>query len=525
LIPPSASPVQVEDTTAWYRPGVSVSDFHRSRVRTRVLLGGRGCGKTTAIAVETIGHCWHNAGGKVYILRKTQDSNEDTTLETFEIVFGLCGSAYQDTGLSLFKKVDGGKMFRLPSRIAVQLFNEFHQAHPKATKQQINRWLENVGNRYCSWVCFAGVPSGQYRATRFRGYECSMLIFVEADQLDKEDLDLGVACLRWKGADPAVCTEKGFIKDTCVILDSNPPGTQHWIAKLEEETIQSGDLTTKFWHVATEENRDNLPPGYIEGLKRQYRKNPAMYKRMLLGQYADAFDGEPVFYAFTLEHMRPTLPWPKGAYLIRGWDFGTKNATVWSAYWSDGQDEYWWDLLEYYAEQSDTDRQCEAVKRLTQEVFPFWNDRDVCSGIRDYCDPAGRAKKDTGSSLKVLHTYEFYPGWTIMGLPQSIAIYNRLLEKKDRFGHSIYLIDEKACPRLCVASQGGYRYPKVGEPGYGSDEPLKGDEGGEYDHVCDASRYAKINCLRLIRKEVEAAQSAIGRFAAKTAVNVKKRYY
>jgi phage terminase large subunit len=509
----------------WYRPGKKISEFHSSRARIRCLVGGRGTGKTTAIAVEATGHGFHNAGAKIYILRKTQDSNEDTTLETFEkLCFPQMGSAYADTGISLFKKIEGGKCFRLPSKKAVELFNKWKLANPNASKQQTLQWLDTVGERYCSKLYFAGVPEARYRGTRFRGYECSMLIFVEADQLSEEDLDLGVACLRWKGSDPTTCDEKGFIKDTCVILDTNPPGEAHWIAQMEAR--DKGRPDVRFWHIATEENRHNLPPNYIEDLERQYRRKPAMYKRMLLGEYADAFDGEPVLYAFEQGvHDSKSLPWPEGAYLIRSWDFGTINAVVFAAYWEEAGTEYWWDLHEYFARQSDVDRQCKAVLEITQMVFPFWNNRHICAGVKDYCDVAGNQKTDKGSSIAVLRTYDIFPGFQKMGLQESLAIYNRLLEKRDKFGNPVYRIDKATCPMLFNASIGGYRYPVQGEPGFGGDEPLKGPRGGDYDHIADASRYGKYNCLRLLRKEVEAMNKARGVFGHRPVQNRKKRYY
>lgn len=508
----------------WYRPSSSIQEFHASRARTRALIGGRGTGKTTAIAVEATGHGFHNAGAKIYILRKTQDSNKDTTLETFEHqVFPKLGSAYRDTGVSLFKKIDGGRVFRLPSRKAVELFNQWKGKHPHATKAQTLQWLDAVGNIYCSFMYFAGVPEERYRASRFRGYECSLLIFVEADQLAKEDLDLGMACLRWKGADPETCDEKGFIKDTGVILDTNPPSPRHWIAHLEEDS--KGDSSVRFWHLKTRDNAHNLPEGYTENLERTYRKNPAMYQRMVLGQYAEAFEGTPVFHEFSEDNTARNLPWPQGAYLIRSWDFGATQAVIFSAYWSDGTDEYWWDMHEYFARQSDVDRQCKNVLEITRKVFPFWNDRLICAGVKDYCDPAGNAKTDKGSSVNVLRTYDIFPGFIRMGLQESLAVYNRLLAKKDRFNQPIYRIDKETCPMLYTASIGGYRYPVEGEPGFGGNEPLKGPAGGDYDHVADASRYGKFNLLRLIREEVERSKSAVGALQRKATPNRKFRHY
>jgi hypothetical protein len=503
-----------------------MSEFHASKARIRVLIGGRGSGKTTGVAVEVIGHAMHNAGAKIYILRKTQDSNQDTTQETFEQVFRQMGDAYVDTGVSLFKKIEGGKVYRLPTVLAIRYFEAFKQSQPKATKAQLVNWLDNMGKQLCSFVYFAGVPSAQYRASRFRGYECSMLVFVEADQLEREDLDLGVACLRWKGADPDTCDPKGFIRDTCVILDSNPPSPRHWIAELEKQAVSEKDSSRKFWHIPTRENKDNLPPNYVEDLEKQYKNNPAMFQRMLLGEYADAFDGKPVLFAFqTPYHAFDTLGWPKGAYLVRGWDFGTTNCIVWSAYWAEEGDEYWWDLYEYFAEQSDVERQCRACLELTSKVFPFWNDRSICSGTLDFCDVAGTQKKDTGSSIVTVNSYEIYPGYARMGLQESLTIYNRLLERKNKAGKHCYRIDKNTCPMLYTASIGGYRYPNEGEPGFGGNEPLKGPVGQNYDHIADASRYAKMGCLRIIKAEAQAAMKRVGLLAEKKTVNRAKRYY
>ena len=78
---------------------------------------------------------------------------------------------------------------------------------------------------------------------------------------------------------------------------------------------------------------------------------------------------------------------------------------------------------------------------------------------------------------------------------------------------------------LYTASAGGYRYPVEGEPGFGGDEPLKGPKGGDFDHVADASRYGKYNCLRLLRAEVEQAKRLVGAFDVKEVPNNRKKWY
>lgn len=502
----------------WYRPGKSIAEFHASKARIRVLVGARGCGKTTALAVEAIGHGWHNPGGKVYVLRKTQESNENTTLDTFEEVFKNFGSAYIDTGLSLFKKIEGGKYFRLPSEEAVKLYNAFLATKPNKT--QILQWLDTVGNRYCSHLHFSGVPDSGKRDTRFRGYECSMLIFVEADQLNEEDLLMALMCLRWKNA------HGEYLEDYSCILDTNPPGTKHWIAVMEEQAVSQNLSDRRFWHIPMVENEHNLRPGYVAEAKLAYARKPALYKRMVLGEYADAFEGDPVLWAFSEDHAYNGLPWPRGAYLVRGWDFGTTQAIVFAAYWEEGGDEYWWDLHEYYATGSDVERQCRAAWDITRSVFPFYNDRAVCSGVLDACDPAGNARTDKGRSLDVLATHNIYPKFNQKhrSLQLTISAYNRLLEKTDRFGRLAYRICRKGCPMLYSGSCGGYRYPQETEHGFGSGEPGKGPDFGDFDHVCDASRYAKINFLRLMRVEMEKSAAAVGKLALKTSVNPARRW-
>ena len=518
--------------------------FHESKARMRCPIGGRGSGKTTGVSVEALGHCLWNAGARVMILRKTQDSNDETTLKTFEEVFDNCGMVETET--SLFKKIEGGRRFRIPSLLAIQKYNEFLKV-PREKGEKL-LWIKTVGEKLCGEVGFAGIPTAQFRSTKLRGFECSLLVFVEADQLEKDDLNFGEACLRWKGADPEKCDHRGFIKDMGIILDTNPPGTTHWIAELEKRKCADTDVERRkkwnkpgkidcgpdlvFWHIPTHENKPNLPDKYVENLEERYADNPSMFERMLLGMYSDAEDGQRVFHKYQpSKHAFEELPFPRGAYLVRGWDFGTTSAVIFSAYWAEGdddiRDEYWWDLAELYLEQSDTEEQCRAVLRMTEEMFPFWNDRAFCQGILDYCDPAGAANKDTGSSLKVLGTHGIHPGYSRVGLAESIALYNRFLEKKDRHGNFVYRLDKNSCPRLHRASSGGYRYAAAGEVGYdsNSNQPLKGPKGGNFDHLADAARYAKMGCLRLLRSDAEKANAAVGILGRKISINPRRRYY
>ena len=492
-----------EKVETWYRPGVSIQQFHDSQAFVRVLVGGRGSQKTTACAVEAIRHCTHYAGAKVLAVRQTQVSNEDTSVRTFNEVYDRCGYRIQeDEETSLFRKWNDGLTVRIPSADALTAYNELMRTNP--TRQQIKTWIDNDGDRLCSYIEFRGLKDENKVEGQLRGYECSMGILVEADLLQEQDLDLFVACLRWKDA------YGNYIPDYSIILDTNPPSPRHWIAKMEVRVQE--DPTYRYWHIKTEENI-NLPPGYIASLERQYRNKPAHRRRYLLGEYAELFEGSPVLFAFREDkHAFEDIPWPSGAYLIRGWDFGSIHAVIWSAYFKvDFQVgklvvpvEYWWDMHEYFNEMSDTERQSRAVIDITDREFPFWNDRSVCAGVLDYCDPAGAARTDKGSSVAVVQSN--IPGivmnWQtrVRSLDTTISVYNRLLEMRDPAGRFVYKLDKKWCPRLYAASLGEYRWPLPGEAGYTSGEPIKGPKCNGADHLVDASRYPKINCLRLAQR-------------------------
>lgn len=524
----------------WCRPGPSITEFHQSSAYVRVLLGGRGAGKTSGgSCLDAIGHCWHNAGAKVLFVRKTETSQASSTIETLMSVCNQMGTLYEEGPGSLFRSWNNGLTVRVPSRLAVERYNEFLLTNPD--KSAVAEWLSSVGDRLCGYIQMKGLPSGAQAANNLRGFECSRLIFVEADQISERDFQLALACLRWKGSDPETCDANGFIRDAGCVLDTNPPSPRHWIAQMEAREMAKPpeERDMEFWHISTYENQHNLPEDYIERLiLMPYQGNTAMIERMLWGRYADAYDGDPVVWAFRVEdHAGDDLPWPSGAYLVRGWDFGTRNAVVWSAYWRDGDDEYWHDLHEQYLEGSDTERQVIAAKAQTEEHFPFWNDRSICAGVLDYCDPAGANsnfgaqvavgdKLMKGSSTTIMQSHGIFPGmnmWT-RSLQITLTICNRLMQKKDRFGNPVYRVDRKSCPILYRALSGEYRYPKVGDPGYGSGAPLKGELCGNVDHIHDAGRYAKINCLRLIREEYEQTQKPAFSGTRRKNPNPAKRY-
>lgn len=497
-------------------PGKGVAEFLDSPAFIRVMLGGRGSGKTYGLAQDACEHIWLNAGAKVIVARETEASQADSSIDTFLTYFENMGPGWEPASTGLFQTWSNGRKIRVPSKLAIERLAAVRDN--LKNRADIAHWIATEGDKLCGYIHFRGLPKAE--KGKFRGMECSYLALVEADQIARWQFDLSLACLRWKGTDPATCDEKGFIKDRCVVLDTNPPGPEHWIAKLEaEETAKpEAERIIRFWHLTTYENEHNLPENYIrDTIILPYSGNPAMLERMLYGRYADAYDGSPVYYNFSIPvHEGNELPWPAGAYLMRGHDVGTNAATVWSAYWVENGTEYWHDLFEFYLEGSDTDRHVNEVLKLTESEFPFWNDRGICAGIEDFIDPAAAnssytrqivvdGKNVKESALNIFRTYGIYPRFQTAsrGLMETIGIVNRLMAKRDSQGRPVYRLDASGCPRLARGLHGGYRWPPADERGGNENVPLKGEKCENLDHVQDAARYAKINALKLLKLEIE----------------------
>lgn len=497
---------------AYGEHGKSIKEFLSSPEFIRVLIGGRGSSKTTSLAEDITAHLWQNAGGKAIIARETETSQADSTIDTFWQYFERLGPMYSGAGLGLFKAWNGGRKFRVPSQLAVETMQR-DCAHMK-TRAEIAHWILTKGDALCGYIEFRGLPAAD--KGKMRGLECSYLAIVEADQVSEKQFQLSLACLRWKGSDPATCDEKGFIKDRCVVLDSNPPGPDHWIAKLEEAEMKkpAHDRVMRFWHISTYENEHNLPENYIrDTILLPYANNPAMIERMLWGRYADAFEGKPVMYSYQRGiHEVERLGWMRGATMIVGMDVGTNNYSCISALRVHNGNTYFHTLREIYLTASDTDRQCLELLRVLATEFPFWNkEDDRCPQALFFCDPAARNSSftkagPTSSALAVMHSHGIFPGMKIaVGLQPSLATCNRLMQQnhteKDRDGkdHTVwhFKISTNGCPLLTRAFRGEYRYPTREEPGYGDNKPLKGELCNHADHKVDGWRYSVVNAFNI----------------------------
>lgn len=256
----------------------------------------------------------------------------------------------------------------------------------------------------------------------------------------------------------------------------------------------------------------NIGQDKIDRIIAVHGPNSPFTRSALHGEFIEIFDGEPVYYAYNAEaHEFPSLPWPQGALLIVGMDGATHNASlISSAKYDKKGNLHIWAQREIVLFGSDTDRQCIDLLKVLANEFPFWNSQsELCPQTLFYCDPALRnsnytKRGPTSSALKVIQSHGIFPGFKIgLGLQPSFATVNRLLQQN----HAIktaegqfktvhhFRINTVKCPTLTTALRGKYRYAVRGQPGEGSEMPLKGELCDFVDDICDAFRYSVANVL------------------------------
>ncbi len=121
---------------------------------------------------------------------------------------------------------------------------------------------------------------------------------------------------------------------------TNPDSPFHW---LKTEYLDKEELDLRAWHFTLEDN-PNLPPAYVEALKKEY--TGLWYRRFILGLWVLA---EGAIYDMWDEHTHVATQEPDrfDRYYL-GVDYGTNNPTAFLLVGQAGQklyvvDEYCWD--------------------------------------------------------------------------------------------------------------------------------------------------------------------------------------
>ncbi len=268
-----------------------------------------------------------------------------------------------------------------------------------------------------------------------------------------------------------------------IILDTNPPDTDHWIYRVFEEQRPVG------WSIyhqpgglsAMAENRENLHPQYYERLMQG--KDPEWVNVYVHGKYGFVQDGKPIWpeYADEFHCAKTEIEVVKYEPLIVGIDFGLTPA---AAICQDVAGQ-WRTIDELATEDMGAQRFGQLLGQKLRAPPYFGLD------IRFWGDPAGdqRAQTDERTPFQILQA---------LGINAIPAPTNDFTLRREAVASRMNMVD-KGRPAFILSPKariirkglmGGYRYRRLkvsGDEKY-ADVPDK----NMYSHACEALQYAMI---------------------------------
>ena len=264
--PPPANRARDLDDSGW-SPSLNPKqqEAFDSKARYNLCYGEKGSGKTIGCLHAMVRHCYENNNALGLILVKIK-------------AMATKGGAWD--------KLIGQILPEWKEGIGLNFTDvKFDSQHNEFL------WIENC---YGSWsmICLVSAPHAHQLRERIRGYEPS---FGFVDELTScETHEYVVAVGAQIGRRPGVTGLQQYYA-AC-----NPEGPSHWVYQKWWE--ESFDEATGEWdpdyakfHIPIQENRHNLPDGYVEGLEKLYRSDPIEADRMLRGIWVDRPSGDALF--------------------------------------------------------------------------------------------------------------------------------------------------------------------------------------------------------------------------------------
>ena len=323
-------------------------------------------------------------------------------------------------------------------------------------------------------------PEGDFTSIRdsFKGYELGGFTMEEASQLQESTWKVLRSRLSWK------------LGPCHGAMLSNPGFRGQWLAnyasKNEIDALNGVTPDCLVIRSETYENAHNLPTDYVSDLEKQYADDPVGLAMALKGLDGIAETGVPVFkhHWKDANNIDSTILFNPYRPLVRGWDFGMRNAAC--GFWQFTPEGHAVKISELVIENMYVDQFVDAVISHTKQNY------EPKAGIIDYGDFAGLQQKDTGSSIQRVRDYTKgaiqinakYFGDMDGGLNHMKKLMSITVNGKFRFRV------HPRCKWSIEAYKWGFFY-KVLSDGRLANKPLD----NEYMHTMDADRYAVCNAL------------------------------
>jgi hypothetical protein len=267
-----------------------------------------------------------------------------------------------------------------------------------------------------------------------------------------------------------------------LIMDTNPPDSDHWWYKLFEE-IRPDNHSLYHQPSGTSpeaENIDHLPTGYYTNM--QSGKDKEWINVYVHGQYGFVSDGKPVYPEYKDDIHYSSTPYAPDNKLTLyiGIDFGLTPAATFSQITPSGQ-------LVTFDELCTFDMGAVSFAKLLKERL-----NTVYRGfanIEIYGDPAGtgRAQSDETTPFQMLDAAGIVAFPTYTNDPEiRREVVAEYMMRLDFSGQPAFSL-RPGCPMLRKAYAGGYKYKRMDVSGEERfiDKPNK----NRYSHVAESHQY------------------------------------
>lgn len=292
--------------------------------------------------------------------------------------------------------------------------------------------------------------------------------------------------------------EEGGYSWSGLIMDTNPPGEEHWWYNwAEQETPQDyaffhqppAILRTNNGYVPNPkaENIRNHTEGYKYYLGQVAGKSEEWIKVMLMGQYGTVMDGKPVYPEYNDDvHSREEVDVIKNVPLVVGFDFGLTPACVFCQLSARG--------IFRVVDEIVTDNM--GIKQFMRDLFvpvvkERYGDFLKSGNIIIVGDPAGSQRAQADDTITCFDTIESFgfraePAESNAFIRRRESVASYLTRMSD--GEPCFKLSRSRCRDLRKGFLGGYHYARINVVGdtRHKDVPDK----NMFSHVQDALQYA-----------------------------------
>lgn len=297
-----------------------------------------------------------------------------------------------------------------------------------------------------------------------------------------------------------------------VIMDTNMPGSRSYFYKLFEEirpkgfrlfkqppALLRGDEEGTYLPNPEAENVENHESGFDYYMRQTHTGNDNYIKTMILAEYGEVHDGQPVFHSFRPRmHAVDAEKMPNPARnmpLIVGMDFGLNPAAVVAQLTPHGG-------INVFAELSP--RGVTLEQFLDEDVIPLLMSKFPNHRVQIVGDPAGGQR----SALSQMDSFGMI---RMRGLSAIPAATNDFIMRRDAVDFFLRKQSGFAmsaeCSTLFGALSGGYKYEMRRSSG-GSVPKERPDKTNIYSHIADALQYACLYYYRQVARPVRPPTSS-----------------